>query len=253
MKLDFSQIDSIQTLAQYLGYSKELINNFIIDEGAKDIEIIKLNHNGKIRLVADTFSTSYSNILKAIQEYLYSNYKPDEVIIGYVKGKNIADNAKIHLNQNFLLKADIKDFFYSISDKSIEKCFVNMGINSGLSHNLSKLVTYQGILYPGLCTSPILSNIYLIDMDKDFLNLSKVKDCKYSRYADDITFSATKQSSLPTHDEIQEIFNKYGFTINETKFSISKKGQNQIVTGLSISDEQYPRIPRKIKIKIKTA
>ncbi len=253
MILDFKKIHSIQTLGQYIGYSETAINKFIEDESSRQIEIITLNQNGKERLVVETSSISYSNILKALKEYLIMQYHPAYSVTGYVKGRNISDNAIIHLNQRFILKADIKEFFYSIKCDSVVSCFEKLGIDKCLAEPLSNLVTFQGILYPGLCTSPILSNIILIDMDSDFFELTKKKKCKYSRYADDITFSSDSECNLPSKNDVEQIFQKYGFTLNEKKFSISKKGQKQVVTGLSIADKTCPRIPRKIKVKIKTA
>ena len=253
MILDFKKIHSIQTFGQYIGYSEEIIKQFIEDESSRQIEIIALNQNGKKRFVAQTSSISYSNILKSIKEYLIKQYHPLDYVTGYIKGRNIVDNSRIHLNQRFILKADIKDFFYSIARKSVIFCFEKLGIEKDLAEQLSKLVTFRGVLYPGLCTSPILSNIILVDMDSDFLVLAHKMNCNYSRYADDITFSSNSYSNLPSKSEIEILFQKYGFVLNQKKFSISKKGQKQVVTGLSISDKNCPRIPRKIKRKIKTA
>lgn len=53
----------------------------------------------------------------------------------------------------------------------------------------SKFITIDDKLAEGLHTSPIVSNIVFYDLDLDINKLAKEYNCKYTRYADDLTFS----------------------------------------------------------------
>lgn len=259
MLLNLNRIERIHTLSQYLGYNEIVLEKFIEDQSSRGVELFTIKRKNKERLVAQSLDDTYSNILKSINEFLQNQYKPLKNVTGYVKGKSIKDNANPHVGKKFIIKADLKDFFYSIDRHRVKKIFMKYGGNDLISECLSKLVTYDGILYPGLETSPILSNIILSEMDHDFKIFADENKLSYSRYADDITLSGNKL--LGTEQEssdfyklnISNIIKKNGFVLNINKFKFMKQGQTQVVTGLSVTDDKYPRIPRKIKIKIKTA
>lgn len=256
---DFSKIHRIHTLTQYLGYQEDIINNYINDQTTRNIKIFSLIRRSKERKVVQITDPCFANILKSINEFLQTKYKPSESVIGYVKGRNICDNAIKHIGKLIIIKADIKDFFYSINKTTIQNIFANLGAEPIIANALASLVTYDNILYPGLQTSPVLSNMVLEQLDSDFQVFATKNNCDYSRYADDITFSTN--TLFDTIDKTKEFFNKeisqllskYGFCLNQSKFKVMKKGQTQIVTGLSVTDTNCPRIPRKIKRKIKTA
>ena len=82
-------------------------------------------------------------------------------------------------------------------------------------------------------------------MDQDLFNLSKLYQCEFTRYADDITFSG--DGNIPSKILIEEIFNKYEFKLNNKNTRYKKRGQGQYVTGLTVFDKEYPRLPQKIK------
>src|SRR5690606_24846562 len=44
---------------------------------------------------------------------------------------------------------------------------------------------------------------------------------------------------------------KYGFNLNSEKTRIMYKGYKQYVTGLTVSDSKYPRVPKRFKRRIR--
>lgn len=115
---------------------------------------------------------------------------------------------------------------------------------------LAKVCTYNKRLEEGLHASPILSNLHCYDLDLELVKLAHRKKCSYSRYADDIAFSSGY--GVPSTTLIGTLFKKYNFVMNKSKTRYSKQGQAQYVTGLSVSDNKYPRAPRPIKRKLRT-
>ena len=60
---------------------------------------------------------------------------------------------------------------------------------------LASLCSYEGALPQGAPTSPYLSNIIAKQLDKRLIGLSQRYNLRYTRYADDLTFSG---DSIPT-------------------------------------------------------
>lgn len=170
---------------------------------------------------------------------------PHPQCFGYVRGRNIRDNAGQHVGATLLLKTDIKDFFPSIDKARVEKLFADLRVDSNVATQLTGFLTIGGKLPLGLPTSPIIANAICHDMDGDLSKLAAISDSTYSRYADDISFSTN--TTLPEAKAISLIVAKYGFELAKDKTRVSKRGQNHYVTGLSISDPHAPHAPRSMK------
>lgn len=189
------------------------------------------------------------DILKNLKYNLDNLYKPEICVHGFVKNRNTFTNAKCHIGKKFLLKLDIKDFFDTINIESVKNAFEFLGFSSDIASTLSKISTLNNKLAQGFPTSPIIANIVCIQMDKDIHELCKSHNATYTRYADDISISS--DSFFQEKEHIESILFKYGFKLNVLKSQRFKKGQNLYVTGLSIADNLYPRIPKSIKHKLR--
>ena len=96
------------------------------------------------------------------------------------------------------------------------------------------------VLPQGAPTSPIITNMICDKLDFYLSRLAKRFNMNYTRYADDITFSSmryvySKQGKFML--ELERIIKKQGFTINESKTRLQKKGDRQEVTGIILSDK----------------
>ena len=127
---------------------------------------------------------------------LNSLYKANKNVFGFVNGKSIVDNATKHVNKQFILNIDLKDFFNTISEDVIIEKLIRQPyyFSYRASKLISDLVTVQlpnGIrcLPQGAPSSPILTNIVADHMDVRLSNLCEKYGLIYSRYADDITIS----------------------------------------------------------------
>lgn len=79
-------------------------------------------------------------------------------------------------------------------------------------------------------------------------NLAQKRNVRYTRYADDLTFSGDLDH-LPNIRLIARIIKEEGFNINWEKVNIYKKGGLQSVTGLTVSDGVH--VHRSFKKEIK--
>jgi retron-type reverse transcriptase len=252
MRLKLDNIQTITDLSKYFQLNKKLISDLAENEDLRKVHLAKIRKpNKKFREVVIVESMAYKLLLKTLAKYLNQEYTPLKGVTGYIKNRGIVDNAKSHLHKKIIVKFDIEDFFYSIHAADIEKVYRDLGATEEISKILSKISTFRGILYPGLNTSPILSNILLKELDKEYNNIARNNNCDYTRYADDITFSGNE--TIPTMELLESVLNKYNFRINKDKVKIMKMGRHQVVTGLSVFDKTMPRIPREKKRKIRLA
>ena len=103
----------------------------------------------------------------------------------------------------------------------------------------------RNALPQGAPSSPILSNIVCRNLDRKLSGLARRFGLNYSRYADDITFSSLHNVYHEGGDfitEFRRIVAAEGFTLNEKKTRLLRRGQRQEVTGLTVNTKV--NIPR---------
>ncbi|WP_218938263.1 reverse transcriptase family protein [Bacillus toyonensis] len=212
--------------------------------------------NGSLR---EVWQPSYK--VKEIQKWIYKNILNDiqvsECVHGFVKNRSILTNAQNHIHEDkfWVFSMDIKNFFPSIRIERIEQIFLKLGYSLEVSKALSLLCTVDGKLVQGFPTSPSLSNIIMREIDEEFKTIADRYNLKYSRYADDITFSGDqKKGYLILVKRLEKmicfILKNADFEINNSKTRLMKNKHAKIVTGL-IVDSDGVRIPKKYIRKLK--
>lgn len=162
-----------------------------------------------------------------------------ECVNGFVEKRSIVTNASIHLGAELVINIDLKNFFNTIKKGKIIPVLIKHPFNFSiqLATLLAETVTKNDYLPQGSPLSPIFSNIVANKLDTNLSEYCIRKDIRYSRYADDMTFSLTKGR---IEDEeilkIRQIILDNGFTINEKKFKIKRRPKRLMVTGVKIND-----------------
>lgn len=182
---------------------------------------------------------------------LKSLYEPKSCVMGFTYGRSIVDNAKAHLGQNYILNLDLKDFFPSIKQARVWKRLqlapfnFPMDVASVMAGLCSIKKEYEDgtkeyILPQGAPTSPVLTNIVCERLDHRLLGVAKRFNLRYTRYADDMTFSSM-HSVLniggEAYQEIIKVIEEQGFIVNQEKTRLQKLGARQEVTGLILSEK----------------
>jgi retron-type reverse transcriptase len=96
------------------------------------------------------------------------------------------------------------------------------------------------VLPQGAPTSPVLTNIVCQKLDFLLTGVAKRFGLKYSRYADDITFSSMHnvyQNDSKFIKEVHRIIAEQNFHIKESKTRLQKDGYRKEVTGLLVNDQ----------------
>lgn len=141
---------------------------------------------------------------------------------------------------------DIKNFFPSISVKDITEIFENMGYFHDLSCFLAHLCCYNNVLPQGAPTSPYLSNLRMITLDDKISEYTYEKSIRYTRYADDLTFSGDFNPHFLISDISKFVYNE-GFCINPQKTRIARSNTRQEVTGIIVNSHmQLSKEKRKL-------
>ena len=192
-------------------------------------------------------------MLKSLLTYtnriLQAFYEAPECVTGFVPAKSVVDNAERHLGMIYVFNTDLKDFFPSIPQKRVWGALKTRPfefkekIASAIAGLCCSEITVgdetRYALPQGSPCSPILTNIVCHNLDWKLNGLARRFHLKYSRYADDITFSSNHnvyQEDSEFMKEFRRIVSEQNFTINEKKTRLQKRGERQDVTGLVVSD-----------------
>jgi retron-type reverse transcriptase len=184
---------------------------------------------------------------------------------GFVPGRSTVTNAAGHVSRDVVVNADLTDFFPTITFFRVRGLFEQVGYSPAAATILAllctecprRVVTYAGKpfhvatgvrgLPQGACSSPALSNLISRRLDSRLAGIAAKLGWTYSRYADDLTFSADGE---PTGKigyllaRIRHITQDEGFSVNEKKTRILRQSAAQNVTGIIVNDR--PGVPREV-------
>ena len=216
--------------------------------------------SGKPRII----STPASG-LKMIQECLnlifQAFYSPNDYACGFVPNRNVSDGAKKHTNQPYVYNIDLKDFFDAITFPRVKAVLAlppfdlkdarepiayiiaclccNPKEVTTIDTNGQEVKAKHNCLPQGAPTSPILTNMVCRTLDRRLAGLAKRYKARYSRYADDITFSCVYNIFKKDSDFIKELYRiiekDQNLQINSAKTRLQTARQRQEVTGLVVN------------------
>ena len=189
-----------------------------------------------------------SILLHVVNVLFKALYNPSKSAMGFVEGRSVVDNASVHVGNNYVFNMDLKDFFPSIPQARVwkriqlppfnftqETANVIAGLCCYFDLNQNKCVLPQGAP-----TSPLLTNAICDKLDRRLAGVAKRFKVRYSRYADDITFSSMHNVYQENSDfriEVKRVIADQGFIINDKKTRLQKRGVRQEVTGLTVNEK----------------
>src|SRR6266849_1379216 len=190
---------------------------------------------------------------------------------GFERGQSIVTNASPHVRQSVVIRMDLKDYFESTKAERIRDFFQRIGWDKEAAGILTRLCTHHGGLPPGAPTSPRLSNLVNYRLDTRLAALAKggktpcynprtgsqvvqaipiAGVARYTRYADDLTFSFADEHPGSIHRLIffvKRIMKDEGYQVHmRKKLQIRRQHDQQKVTGLVVNDRvNLPRAVRR--------
>lgn len=160
----------------------------------------------------------------------------------YVPGRNQLTNVQPHAHHRYFLCLDIHDFFGSITTSTVEELFISFGYDEEVSRVLAELCTHLGHLPQGAPSSPAISNLVMRSFDAGAVALCKRESVVYTRYADDLTFSADARPTLTRLlPQLDRLLQQEGFLINWRKYHVTGPRRRCEITGLvrDVTDKRF--------------
>jgi len=244
-------------LAELLGVDVATLTYFAYARGKRYKTFTLPKKRGGVRTISAPVKGLVQIQRKLLIE-LEKFYPKPTFVQGFVKGGSIRKNAELHLNKRILLNIDLSDFFPSITAPRIIGLLKSKPFNctKEVASVIAGLACNNGTLPQGAPTSPILSNMICLRMDRQLFALSRRHGVTYSRYADDLSFS-TKQMRLPNSivdktlsntevvlgEQLRQIIRDNWFDVNPLKTRLSYGTKPKFVTGIKVN--HYPNLTRK--------
>ncbi len=206
--------------------------------------------------------------LKRIQHWILTNILQQIPLHrsahGFRPGRSIVTNAQPHVGSEVVMNLDLKDFFPTITYRRVKGMFRSFGYAESVATILALICTEpdtqkiqldgqnyfvaQGerFLPQGAPTSPAITNVLCRGLDARLQHLAQQLGFRYTRYADDITFSGGSEAIGNVGQALRRV--KYvvteeGFEVHPDKTRVQRKGSRQEVTGLTVNERV--NVPRQ--------
>ena len=134
----FSEMNSKEEFLSLLNYAKEIL----FKEKSIPFTIKQLNYYGSPKFNIEKFDKKFyhefeikkksgsnrvihapakglKTFQKVLNLILQSLYEPHHAATGFVQGKSIVDNSKVHVDKLYVYNIDLKDFFPSVDAKRV--------------------------------------------------------------------------------------------------------------------------------------
>lgn len=185
--------------------------------------------------------------------------------MAYRKGISIRDNAARHSHNGPIKKYDLREFFHSIrandwvrfcEDKGIFRSNEDVELSGRLF--FCSIPSWNGLrLAMGAPSSPWLSNVMMNEFDEKITEGLISDRVTYTRYADDLTFSALRTGNLTVVDKVlRSVIKDLRYprlTVNEEKTVTATLKYRRSVTGLIIANDGRVTLGRERKRQIRAA
>jgi RNA-directed DNA polymerase len=167
---------------------------------------------------------------------------------GFVRGRSPVTHAAQHVGQAVVMRVDLRQFFANVGSDRVAGFFRALGYPSAVAWILAGLTTTwtpadvtrrapwcQPHLPQGAPTSPALANAVAWTLDARLTGLAEAVGLRYSRYADDLTFSGERLGPGLLRI-VDRVVREEGFRVNPKKTAIFRRSRSQRVTGLVVND-----------------
>jgi len=256
----------------YFNIRHQLLKLLLISDSQLDRLISRSPHmykqykiqkkNGKYRTISQPARET-----KYLQHWLIANVFNElnvhKAASAYKTGSSIKKNAQYHVNNCYLSKFDFKNFFPSIKGKDLA-IYLNRHFGNKLTEvELFDIIRISCIkqngsndynLSVGAPSSPMLSNSIMYEFDCKVVEWCSENNIRYTRYADDLTFSTSVRNiSSNIEPYLRSVIKSIDFLnlrFNRKKTIHTSKKFQRRVTGLILSNDGKVSIGRDRKREI---
>jgi hypothetical protein len=261
-KLDLPAITTVKQLAKLIEIKPEDFDRLMrpgTKSGAPYVEFeIEKATGGKRRISAPR--AELKRVQRILLEQILSKVPVHDACHGFVARRSVVTNAEPHQQAAVVIKMDLRDFFPTVHYRRVAGLFRSLGYSDTIANALAGLTTHRPVLddgtvvWPGALpqgapTSPSIANLVARSLDRRLAGLAARVGARYTRYADDLTFSFAETPELPIGRFcwwVDQICQQEGFIENVAKRRILRRGNQQRVTGVVVNSGLFvPRAARR--------
>jgi RNA-directed DNA polymerase len=274
------KVDDVDALAKALGVSvsrlRWLAYHREVETGTHYHRWLVPKRDGSMRMIS-----APKPELKAVQRWIMREVTEHLPVHGaahgFLKDRSIVTNAVVHAGAKVVVKLDILGFYPSVTFRRVKGLLRRAGLGEQVATLMGLLATesprqevethgkkhYVAIaprsLPQGAPTSPSITNALCYRLDCRLSGLARKLGCRYTRYADDLTFSwhgSEKTQIGALLRAVKMIVRSEGFEIHTKKTRVMRHGARQKVTGLVVNaaaDRPLARVPRKTVRELRAA
>ncbi len=190
---------------------------------------------GKVRTISIP-NRSLKPVLRKLNDSLQS-LPIHPCFHGGIARRSIKTHAGRHTSKQVVLSHDINDFFPSVGEAMVIKCFrQQLHCSQGVADLLAGLVCCDGCLPQGSPASSIVAALCLTPLARRLESFTKHRRLRLSIYVDDITVSGNEKDMKRAEPILLQIIEQEGFTHNVKKRSYQQSDEVQTVTGLVVNN-----------------
>ncbi|MEW8688899.1 MAG: reverse transcriptase family protein [Candidatus Thiodiazotropha sp.] len=198
---------------------------------------------------------------RQILKEILNRVPPHHCAKGFVRGRSIKQFAEPHAGKAVMLRMDLKDFFHTVPYHRIGALFRRLGYPWSVAQLLQGLCTHacspslsgesfrtlpwalqkrlkDKHLPQGAPTSPALANLVAYRFDCRLQGVANRFSLDYTRYADDIAFSGSREM-LQLAPFLQRLIGaiaiEEGFELNHRKTRVRTQAQSQRLAGMVVN------------------
>ncbi len=256
----------IEMLAVLLGVPVDIVRegvaSFCSPNGYSSWKVPK--GNGRRRFI-DSPKAPLKQLQKLILKRLLYRAPISPFAHGFVPGRSIVTNACVHSKTaNETVQIDLEDAYPSVSTRRVYNC-LEWGLGRYVKDRfpnasteerqtffgwLADICTHNNCLPQGAPTSGMLLNLASARIDRLSSRLVRnrirdVKHLKYSRYADDLTFTSSEPIPKDFVEEVILVVLRSGFRVNRRKTEhYGTLSRDIVICGVRLRDGKL-LLPRK--------
>lgn len=203
----------IALVDKYIAHPEEFIRTFTVVINGKRRNIITYQPNEK--------GAKLRNLQRLFVCVLRGLHQPSEHSYAYKEGSSTKACLEQHLTYDHFLKTDIHAYFDSVPFELLrEKVFALSPMMRRQHAYWTKILSacfYEGKMPIGFVSSPMLSDIFLKDVDERFGNMEGIS---YTRYADDFIISSSGDEA---ENRLQYLLEELNREMEARKLELNKK------------------------------
>lgn len=256
----------------------EIVARLVVETGIRPADIRRIMYtapvkyktyqiqkrSGKLRTISQP-TPDVKIVQRALARVFLDQLPIHSAATAYRSGISLRENVIPHLEAGPILKMDLRDFFPSIRSQD----WVSYCNETGCLTDPEDILLTSHLLFQrpkgsrvmrlaiGAPSSPVVSNLLMMRIDTAIANKVAEDEITYTRYADDMTFSARRTGYLVrTISDVASVLRAHPhpkLAINAEKTTYVTKKYGRYITGLTITNDEKISIGRDRKRSIHAA